>query len=105
VERIPHNNGERKAGRSEAGGHLSRGASKRLPGDLVDQGGDAATLRAYLVSLGVRLGWVGAHDKEESALAAVIERLRHDGVSHGRYIAFQMAEVAFREICLATSCG
>jgi hypothetical protein len=59
-EKITHNNGERKADRSEAGGRLNRGASKRLLGDLADQGGDAATLRAYLVSLGVRLGWVGA---------------------------------------------
>jgi hypothetical protein len=26
-------------------------------------------------------------------------------VSHGRYVAFQMAEVAIPEICLPTSCG
>jgi hypothetical protein len=26
-------------------------------------------------------------------------------VSHGRYVTFQMAEVAFREICSPTSCG
>ena len=37
------------------------------------------TMRADLVALGVRLGWVGAEDKEESALAAVMERLRHEG--------------------------
>ncbi len=37
------------------------------------------TLRADLVALGVRLGWVGAEDKEEPALAAVMERLRHEG--------------------------
>jgi tetratricopeptide (TPR) repeat protein len=36
-------------------------------------------LRADLVALGVRLGWVGADDKEEPALAAVMERLRHEG--------------------------
>jgi TIR domain len=38
-----------------------------------------ATMRADLVALGVRLGWVGAEDKEEPALAAVGERLRHEG--------------------------
>ncbi len=37
------------------------------------------TMRADLVALGVRLGWVGADDKEEPALAAVGERLRHEG--------------------------
>jgi tetratricopeptide (TPR) repeat protein len=37
------------------------------------------TMRADLVALGVRLGWVGADDKEEPALAAVMERLRHEG--------------------------
>jgi hypothetical protein len=26
-------------------------------------------------------------------------------VSHSRYVAFQMAEIAIREICLPTSCG
>lgn len=36
-------------------------------------------MRADLVGLGVRLGWVAADDKEEPALAAVIERLRHEG--------------------------
>lgn len=36
-------------------------------------------MRTDLVGLGVRLGWVGADDKEEPALAAVIERLRHEG--------------------------
>ncbi len=38
-----------------------------------------AGMRADLVGLGVRLGWVGADDKEEPALAAVSERLRHEG--------------------------
>jgi tetratricopeptide (TPR) repeat protein len=37
------------------------------------------TMRADLVALGVRLGWVGGDDKEEPALAAVMERLRHEG--------------------------
>lgn len=37
------------------------------------------TLRAGLVALGVRLGWVGAEDKEEPALGLVMERLRHEG--------------------------
>src|SRR5918998_5425479 len=37
------------------------------------------TLRADLVALGVRLGWVGADDKEEPALAATMERLRDEG--------------------------
>jgi tetratricopeptide (TPR) repeat protein len=36
-------------------------------------------MRADLVALGVRLGWVGADDKEEPALLAVMERLRHEG--------------------------
>ena len=38
-----------------------------------------AGMRADLVALGVRLGWVGADDKEEPALAVVTERLRHEG--------------------------
>ena len=37
------------------------------------------TLRADLVGLGIRLGWVGADDKEEPAVEAVIERLRDEG--------------------------
>jgi hypothetical protein len=37
------------------------------------------TLRADLVALGVRLGWIGTDDKEEAALAATLERLRHEG--------------------------
>jgi hypothetical protein len=37
------------------------------------------SMRADLAALGVRLGWVGAEDKEEPALAAVMERLRHEG--------------------------
>jgi tetratricopeptide (TPR) repeat protein len=36
------------------------------------------SLRADLVALGIRLGWVGADDKEEPALAAVMERLRQE---------------------------
>jgi tetratricopeptide (TPR) repeat protein len=36
------------------------------------------TMRADLVALGVRLHWVVADDKEESALAAVMEYLRHE---------------------------
>jgi tetratricopeptide (TPR) repeat protein len=35
--------------------------------------------RADLVALGIRLGWVGADDKEEHAVEAVMERLRHEG--------------------------
>src|SRR5580704_6367728 len=37
------------------------------------------TLRADLVGLGVRLEWVAADEKEEPALVAVMERLRHEG--------------------------
>ena len=37
------------------------------------------TMRADLIALGIRLGWFGADDKEERALAAVMERLRHEG--------------------------
>jgi hypothetical protein len=38
-----------------------------------------AAMRADLVALGIRLGWVGADDKEEPAVEAVKERLRHEG--------------------------
>jgi hypothetical protein len=38
-----------------------------------------AGMRADLVALGVRLGWVPPGEKEEPALAAVMERLRHEG--------------------------
>jgi hypothetical protein len=38
-----------------------------------------ATMRADLVGLGVRLKWVAADEKEEPALAAVVERLRLEG--------------------------
>jgi tetratricopeptide (TPR) repeat protein len=38
-----------------------------------------ATLRADLVGLGVRLNWIAADEKEEPALTAVVERLRHEG--------------------------
>jgi TIR domain len=37
------------------------------------------TIRADLVSLGVRLGWVAAEEKEEPALAAASGRLRDEG--------------------------
>jgi hypothetical protein len=37
------------------------------------------TMRADLVSLGVRLGWVAADNKEEPALEKVRERLRDEG--------------------------
>jgi tetratricopeptide (TPR) repeat protein len=37
------------------------------------------TMRADLVALGIRLSWVAADEKEEPALAAVMERLRHEG--------------------------
>src|SRR5271169_2153325 len=37
------------------------------------------TMRADLVGLGVRLGWIPPEEKEEPALAAVFERLRHEG--------------------------
>jgi class 3 adenylate cyclase/Tfp pilus assembly protein PilF len=38
-----------------------------------------SSMRADLAALGVRLGWVAADEKEEPALAAVRERLRHAG--------------------------
>jgi hypothetical protein len=38
-----------------------------------------STMRADFVALGIRLGWVEANDKEESAVAVVMERLRHEG--------------------------
>jgi tetratricopeptide (TPR) repeat protein len=37
------------------------------------------TMRADLAALGVRLGWVPPDEKEEPALTAVMERLRHEG--------------------------
>jgi MerR HTH family regulatory protein len=37
------------------------------------------TMRADLVALGVRLGWVGREDKEEPAFTAVMDGLRNDG--------------------------
>jgi Tfp pilus assembly protein PilF len=36
-------------------------------------------MRADLVALGVRLGWVGADDKEQPAFESVMERLRDEG--------------------------
>jgi hypothetical protein len=38
-----------------------------------------STMRADLVALGIRLGWVGVDDKEEMAVESVIERWRHEG--------------------------
>src|SRR5262249_25457548 len=38
-----------------------------------------AGLRADLIALGVRLGWVRAEEKEEPAVQAMMERLRHEG--------------------------
>jgi hypothetical protein len=38
-----------------------------------------STMRADIVALGIRLGWLGADEKEEPAFAAVMERLRHEG--------------------------
>jgi hypothetical protein len=38
-----------------------------------------AGLRADLVALGIQLSWVGADDKEEPAVDAVVERLRDEG--------------------------
>jgi tetratricopeptide (TPR) repeat protein len=38
-----------------------------------------STIRAGLVALGIRLGWVSTDDKEEPAVGAVMERLRHEG--------------------------
>jgi tetratricopeptide (TPR) repeat protein len=37
------------------------------------------TIRGDLVALGVRLGWIGVDDKEEPAVAVVMERLRQEG--------------------------
>jgi tetratricopeptide (TPR) repeat protein len=37
------------------------------------------TMRTDLIALAVRLGWVAAIEKEEPAIAAVMERLRHEG--------------------------
>src|SRR5216684_1936523 len=38
-----------------------------------------SAMRADLVALGIRRGWVGADDKEERAVEAVMERFRHEG--------------------------
>jgi tetratricopeptide (TPR) repeat protein len=38
-----------------------------------------STLRADLVGLGVRIGWVAADEKEEPALTAIMEHLRDEG--------------------------
>jgi hypothetical protein len=36
-------------------------------------------MRADLMALGIRLGWVGVDEKEEPGVAAVMERLRYEG--------------------------
>jgi hypothetical protein len=36
-------------------------------------------MRPDLVGLGVRLGWIAPDEKEEPPIAAVMERLRHEG--------------------------
>jgi hypothetical protein len=51
-------------------------------------------MRADLAALGIRLGWVGADDKEEPAVAAVMERLRHEG--EGILLIFDNATDAMR---------
>jgi tetratricopeptide (TPR) repeat protein len=38
-----------------------------------------STMRADLIGLGIRLGWIAADAQEEPALEAVTERLRHEG--------------------------
>jgi hypothetical protein len=38
-----------------------------------------STIRADLVGLGVRMGWIAAEEKEEPALAIAMEKLRHEG--------------------------
>jgi hypothetical protein len=38
-----------------------------------------SALRADLVALGIRLGWVSADDKDGPAVEAVMQRLRHEG--------------------------
>ena len=48
-----------------------------------------ATMRADLVALGARLNWVAADEKEEPALAAVMDRLRHEG--HGILLIYDNA--------------
>ena len=37
------------------------------------------TMRADLAALGYRLGWAGADDSEQDALAKVADRLRQEG--------------------------
>jgi hypothetical protein len=41
--------------------------------------GNESTMRADLVGLGVRLGWVAPDQKEDPAIATVMERLRREG--------------------------
>ena len=38
-----------------------------------------AGLRADIIALGIRLGWIGVDDQAEPAVEAVMERLRHEG--------------------------
>jgi TIR domain len=40
---------------------------------------EESSMRADLVALGIRLGWIGADDKEEPAVNAMLERLRNEG--------------------------
>ena len=76
-----HHGAARAARRRQdhAGGGLCRASSRRLPRDLVDQGADGGrhARRSGRARRAARLG--GADEKEEPALAAVMERLRHEG--------------------------
>ena len=62
---------------------LAAAYAERIAATIARPGGSGRrpkpTMRADLVALGVRLGWVAADEKEEPALAAVMERLRHEG--------------------------
>jgi hypothetical protein len=57
--------------------------------------------RADLVALGMRLGWIGADDKEVPALAAVMERLRHEATAFCLYSTMQSAPMRSSLICRA----
>jgi DNA-binding winged helix-turn-helix (wHTH) protein/tetratricopeptide (TPR) repeat protein len=50
---------------------------------------EEASLRADLVGLGIRLGWVDKDEREDPALAAVMDRLRHE--SDGSLLIFDNA--------------
>jgi hypothetical protein len=45
----------------------------------VDQSQTEADIRADLVALGVRLGWIGVNNADETAVKIVMERLRDEG--------------------------